>query len=175
MEGLMSLFHAWNESFPLTNLSRQPSSLSLLSFDSSLASNKLNGLWFILSNTVSCSNRPSWRRKETNSAHLIKQSLVKSVQCTKQIFSLVNLFEDWRADPFLSRNWWHYCCNAMCSCSFDRLDRKSLERLQNISVQDLVVFIIMKSKLPPLFSCFPFQWLNTKRLMNHKCWSLIWR
>lgn len=65
MEGLMSLFHAWNESFPLTNLSRQTSSLSLLSFDSSLASNKLNGLWFILSNIVSCSNLflPAGERK----------------------------------------------------------------------------------------------------------------
>lgn len=66
MEGLMSIFHAWNESFPLTNLSRQPSSLSLLSFDSSLASNKLNGLWFILSNAISCSNLflPAGERKQ---------------------------------------------------------------------------------------------------------------
>lgn len=51
----------------------------------------------------------------------------------------------------------------MCSCSFDRLDRKGLERLQNISVRDLVVFIIMKSKLPPCIFMFPISVIEHKK------------
>lgn len=66
----------------------------------------------------------------------------------------------------IEKHWWHNRYNVMCSRCFDRLDCEGLERHERISVQNLVMFIIVKSKLPPLFSCFPFLGLSTKRLMN---------
>lgn len=73
---------------------------------------------------------------------------------------MVNLFEDRRADHF---NGEIDGIITMCSRSFDSLDCVGLERHQNISVQYLVVFIIMKSKLPLSIFLFPISVIEHKK------------